>query len=127
MKKINYAKKYMKEIRLLFPATGREENKYLKQMKANLQDYCESNTVTSVDELYAEFGEPQDVVYGYYSIVDRSRFFSYIHLRKAITAFLTFIGVMLLAVTLYLCMILYQEHLSFMRSEAAFTTTEIIE
>lgn len=98
---------------------------YLRQMKQNIDDYCTGTTVSSLEELYQEFGEPQDVVHSYYSMTNMLPLFTYIRWRRIIKYLLTFICVIIFAVTIYICTILYKEHLVFMRQEAIFIETTI--
>ena len=55
---------------LFFPIVGKAEKKYLRNLKSNLEDYCEEKSVTSLEELYQGFGAPSEVVNTYYSSVD---------------------------------------------------------
>lgn len=126
-KKTNFSRKYMNEVKVLFPIIRKTEKTYLRQMKQNIDDYCEQATVSSMEDLYEKFGKPQDIVCHYYSIMDMAQFFSHIHLRRTIKSFLAFICVVIFAITLFYTVVLYQEHLTFMRQEVTFTETTISE
>lgn len=125
MKDNNYSQKYINNVKALFPITRKEERNYLRQMKQNIDDYCAESAVSSMEELYLEFGKPQDVVHDYYSMVDIIPLFTYIRLRRIIKYFLTFFCVIIFVIAIYTCTILYKEHLVFMRQEAMFTETTI--
>lgn len=120
-------KKYMRDIKGLFPVIRRDDRLYLKKMRQNIDDYCESYSISSMEELYEEFGKPQDIVYGYYSMIDTAPLFSYIRFRRLLKYFLASVCVILFAFTVYNCMILYREHITFIRQEAIFTETVITE
>ena len=128
MKKIQ--NKYMREIRNLFPALRREEKKYLRKMEENIADYleneCPSAAVSSVEDLRQIFGDPREIVHQYYSTMEADAFYSFLRVRRLMGRVALFICGLVLAFTAFLAVILYQEHLSVMRSEPVFTTTEIV-
>lgn len=118
-------KKYMRNVKGLFPIMRKNERLYLKKMKQNVDDYCEYTSVSSMEELYGEFGKPQDIVYNYYSMIDTESLFSYIRLRRLLKYLLVSMCVILFAFTIYVCALLYIEHTIFIRQEAVFTETTI--
>ena len=122
--------KYMREIRNLFPALRREERKYLRKMEENIADYLENESpsaaVSSVEDLRQIFGDPREIVHQYYSTMEADAFYSFLRVRRLMGRVALFICGLVLAFTAFLAVILYQEHLSVMRSEPVFTTTEIV-
>ena len=128
MKKLQ--NKYMREIRNLFPALRREEKKYLRKMEENIADYLENESpsaaVSSVEDLRQIFGDPREIVHQYYSTMEADAFYSFLRVRRLMGRVALFICGLVLAFTAFLAVILYQEHLSVMRSEPVFTTTEIV-
>lgn len=128
MKKIQ--NKYMREIRNLFPALRREERKYLRKMEENITDYLENEcppaAVSSVEDLRQIFGDPREIVHQYYSTMEPDAFYSFLRVRRLMGRVALFFCGLVLAFTAFLAVILYQEHLSVMRQEAVFTTTEIV-
>ena len=128
MKKLQ--NKYMREIRNLFPALRREEKKYLRKMEENIADYLENESpsaaVSSVEDLRQIFGDPREIVHQYYSTMEADAFYSFLRVRRLMRRVALFICGLVLAFTAFLAVILYQEHLSVMRSEPVFTTTEIV-
>ena len=128
MKKLQ--NKYMREIRNLFPALRREERKYLRKMEENIADYLENESpsaaVSSVEDLRQIFGDPREIVHQYYSTMEADAFYSFLRVRRLMGRVALFICGLVLAFTAFLAVILYQEHLSVMRSEPVFTTTEIV-
>lgn len=123
--KTKFSEKYINNVKMLFPFIRKSEKTYLRQMRQNIDDYCACTSISSIEELYKEFGEPQDVVYHYFATVNTQQFFSFIRLRRIINHFLIYLGVVLFAVTLFFCIILYREHLVIIRQEAVFTETVI--
>ena len=128
MKKLQ--NKYMREIRNLFPALRREERKYLRKMEENIADYLENESpsaaVSSVEDLRQIFGDPREIVHQYYSTMEADAFYSFLRVRRLMGRVALFICGLVLAFTAFLAVILYQEHLSVMRSEAFFRATEIV-
>ena len=128
MKKLQ--NKYMREIRNLFPALRREEKKYLRKMEENIADYLENESpsaaVSSVEDLRQIFGDPREIVHQYYSTMEADAFYSFLRVRRLMGRVALFICGLVLAFTAFLAVILYQEHLSVMRSEAFFRATEIV-
>lgn len=123
----NLSKKYINDVKVLFPVIRKKEKVYLQHMRQNIDDYCENEIVSSMEELYEEFGKPQDIVYNYYSIIDTEQLFLFIRLRRILKYFLTFVSCIIFAVTIFYCTILYQEHLVFMDAKPMYIETEIID
>lgn len=63
-------KQYIKDVRSFFPVIGKQEKEYLKKIAEHVEDYCENENITSVEELYTGFGAPTEVLSTYYSTVD---------------------------------------------------------
>lgn len=122
-KKNNFAKKYTNNVKALFPLIRKQEHIYLHQMKQNIDDYCDTTPVSSLEELYEEFGNPQDVVYNYYSIMDASQLFSMIRFHRIIKC----ISIFIMLIIIFVCSMLFQEHLIMMHQEAIFTETVITD
>lgn len=124
-------KTYLNEVRSLFPILRKEEKVFLQKMEANVDDFLENeeapSDLGSMEGFYKTFGEPKDVVYQYYSALDLEPLFSAVRMRRFLKILLLSLLGLVSAVSIFICILLYQEHLSFMRSEPVFITTEIIE
>jgi len=121
------SKKYLGEVKLLFPILRKEEKAYLRKMKHNIDDFCENSSVQSIDDIYDEFGKPQDVVNDYFSMMDVSAFISCIRFRKILKRIICFICAALFIIVCIHCLILYQEHESFLRQEVVIVEEKISE
>ena len=55
-------RRYISEIKAIYPFRGRGERKYLSWFSNNVWVYCEENDIQDIDELYRQFGKPNDVV-----------------------------------------------------------------
>ena len=127
MSKESLIKKYVRDVRTLFPIHGKTEKAYLKKMAENMEDFAADHDFSSMEELYAEFGDPKDAIYQYYSTLDAADLFKIIKLRNLLKYVIAFTCAIFLAAFLFVLAILYQEHQLLMREEATYTiitTTE---
>lgn len=121
----DFTHEYISEVKALFPIIGKNERRYLAQLRRNLTDYCEDMPVASINMLYEEFGMPQDAVYTYYSMMDMEQLISLIHMGKMIRRFFLALLIVVLAFFIYLSAIIYEEHLACIRTEPVFIDTVI--
>ncbi len=77
-------KEYIYEIKSLFPMNRRMEKTYLKKMTTDVADFCEENNITTIDELYQNYGTPEDVVHNYISLLDRKTLVKHINTAKLV-------------------------------------------
>ena len=117
--------KYIRQVKAMFPILGKEERKYIKTLKITLEDYLENATDISLNDLYNEFGNPNDIVNEYYNTVDTEKIVKRIKISKYTKFFIGFIVLCLLVSTIFYCCILYKEHKAFME-ESFISTEEII-
>lgn len=100
-------RKYLSEVKSSFPIMGSNEKKYLANLAKTIEDYCETEKVSSFDHICNEFGQPQSIITSYLETVDTSLLIKKIQLSKwieqGILFFLLFtlIGVSLFGVTTY--------------------------
>lgn len=115
----NLCKQYIKNAKTLFPIIGKTEKEYLKKLELNVQDYCEESSVSSIEELYRDFGSPSEVVNSYFSSVKLDYMLKRISISKKIKAFfvviatLAFIGVSFFGLYLYQAYNLMQDQMVF--------------
>ena len=101
-------RQYFKQIRLLLPILGKEERKFLSDFKVTVEEYAENQTGCNLDDIKERFGEPEDVVHEYISMLDQFQLCKRINLRKLIKR--TLFIILLLAIILVLYrMILIQD------------------
>ena len=62
----------------------RMEKTYLKKMTTDVEDFCEENNITTIDELYQNYGTPEDVVHNYISLLDRKTLVKHINTAKLV-------------------------------------------
>lgn len=113
------AKQYIKNAKALFPLMGKDEKQYFKKLQINIEDYCEAKSVSSIEELYNDFGSPTDVLNSYFSNVELNYILKRINISKRIKAALiiivtfAFISVSSFGLYLYHAYNLMQEQMVF--------------
>lgn len=123
-------KRYAGDVSMLFPFRGKMERDYLKRMVANMEDFASDHDFGSMEELYAEFGNPKDAIYQYYTRLSDDELLCVAHARALKKRILWFSCALLLSALLFLCMLLQKEHSALTRESAVYatlTTTEIKE
>lgn len=78
----NFCKQYIKQVKMLFPLMGKQERTYIKNLTSNLEDFCEEESIQSLDELYAQFGDPADTLNNYFSSLDTADIVQRISISK---------------------------------------------
>ena len=91
-------KEYIKEVKAMFPVKGKKEQKYIKQLSEDIEDYCEEDNATTKEELYENYGNPVDVVVEYFSATG----VSYVIKRLKISKYIKSLIAVLIAVILVL-------------------------
>ena len=104
-----YIRKYMKDIRTLFPTMGKDERDYLKGFKENVLDYVQENNVKSKEELFEEFGNPK-VVTEYLNRVDTEYLIKKIKRTTIIKRGILIIVMMFMGVNLYRATLIYKDY-----------------
>lgn len=105
-----YIRKYMKDIRTLFPTMGKDERDYLKGFKENVLDYVQENDVKSKEELFEEFGNPKEVVTEYLNRVDTEYLIKKIKRTTIIKRGILIIVMMFMGVNLYRATLIYKDY-----------------
>ena len=111
-------KQYISEIKAFFPIMGKDEKKYIAKLKNNIESYCDEACITTKEELYKNYGFPNNVVNDYYSSLDTDYIVKKIKLSKYIKALVSVILILLIVVTSVFCAFWYQNHQMYLREEA---------
>ena len=127
----NLAKQYIKNAKALFPLMNKDEKKYFEKLSINVEDYCEAKSVSSIEELYRDFGTPADVANSYFLNADLDYILKQIKRTKIIKiSLITIIVSVLIAVSTF-CYIIYNEHQVYLEQqmfiEETFIEDTIIE
>ena len=106
-------KEYISEIKALFPIKRKPEKDYIKKIAADVADYCEEANVTSKQELYDNYGRPNDVVNNYFATVDTEYVVKQIRTTRLIRVAVAVLLILATISTSLMCYILYTEHQMF--------------
>ena len=74
--------RYLKEVKSFFPIMGKPERRHLKILSEQINDYCIEKEVSSIEELYQDFGRPSEISNTYFSNIDINEFVKRIQLAK---------------------------------------------
>ena len=81
---------------------GNPEKKYLFKLMRSVEDYCDEEHVTTIEELYKGFGSPSDVVSTYLELTDTSLLMKRIRITKWIKrGIVAFLIIALIGVSIY--------------------------
>ena len=81
----------------MFPIKTRSERRYLKKLASDIDTYCINENISSVYDLYQNFGTPQEVIYNYISALDTE----FIVKRLSVSKFIkTTVAIILLLATI---------------------------
>lgn len=120
-------RKYMSEIKAFFPVITKNERKFLKIISNSVDEYCLDNPNTSIEDIYEQFGSPQETINSY--IVTHSNFTSYmkhINIAKSIKRLILVIIAAFIFITAILFKNIQEEHKTF-KDEAIYFREENIE
>lgn len=108
---------YIRKIKTLFPIMGKSERHYIKTIQFNVDDFLADKADSNLDDLYKEFGTPEDVINNYYLSVDTDNIIKRIRISKYFKIFLIVLILCLLSLTTYRLVILYEGHQVFMEEQ----------
>lgn len=104
----NDIEQYFKQIRLLLPILGKEERKFLSDFKVTVEEYAEHQTGCCLEDVKERFGEPEDVVHDYVTMLDQFQLCKRINLRNLIKRAI-FIMLLLIIILVLYRMIVFQD------------------
>ena len=106
---------------------GKPERRHLKKLSEQINDYCIEKEVSSIEELYQDFGRPSEISNTYFSNIDINEFVKRIQLSKWLKkGIAVFVLVALIAVTVY-SIDSYCAYKVFERESIYFEETEITD
>ncbi len=109
----NICKAYVSQVKAILPIWGKKEKAFVKKLHNDLCDYCEDNNVTTINELYKDFGTPQEFVFDYISLMEPDIISKKINTVKLIRTLVIILLALATIVTSALCIILYSEYRTF--------------
>ena len=120
-------KKYLADIKSLFPVLGKQERQYLAKLSESVEEYCEEEHVTTMEEIYNGFGQPYEVVGTYLSSMDISQLVKKIRFTKWIKrGIFTILLIIIVSVSIY-GIFGYRNWKVFQREEIFFEDTIITD
>lgn len=97
----------------------------MKNFQNLVVDYCEDHSISSLQELYKEFGTPNEVLHSYYLNADIRYILQRIRITKLLKRFLIFITILALIVSASYCLYLYSEYQTIKKQQIFFEETII--
>lgn len=86
---------YLKQVKILFPIKRKKEKAYIRKIKQQEIETIPENTLYTLDDLYEKIGNPKDLIWEYYNLVEPVHFQKRITIKKYIWSFF---AVLLIAV-----------------------------
>lgn len=88
---------YVKNVKSAFPIIGKSERLYIKKLQNYLEEYCNEYNISSLEELYKNFGTHDDVINSYFVWNANNNSYYNIHKLNIVSCvFLAIIAVLLL-------------------------------
>lgn len=95
-------RRYLSEAKSFFPIMGKKERKFLTTLANTIEDYCETEKTSSLDDIYNAFGKPQSIITSYLDTVDTTSLVKKIQLSKWIKrGVLIFLVLALISVSIF--------------------------
>lgn len=120
-------REYILEIKALFPIKRKPEREYIKKLASDIEDYCEEENVTSKQELYENYGKPNEIVNNYFSAVDTEYIAKQIRVTRFIKTAVAVLLVLATVATSALCLHFYNVKQKMLREEVVGVETIINE
>lgn len=110
-------KKYIKDINSYLICDFSTRNKFISDLKSDIDEYIENNSVTDFDSVYKYFGEPRDIATGFLENADTKKIKRKMNITKVVMA-AVIIAILILAI--YMTFIAIDAHNSFYGHDETF-------
>jgi hypothetical protein len=104
---------------------GKSERKFINTIKINVNDFLIDSPNSSFNDLYKEFGYPEDVISEYYSTINTDTIIKRIKISKYIKILIIILILCLLSLTILRLTILYERHQIFKEEQIQFEESVI--
>jgi len=121
----NEIDQYFKQIRLLFPILGYEERKFLSDFKVTVEEYAENQPGCNLDDIKERFGEPEDVVHEYITMLDQFQLCKRINLRNLIKRMIFVILLLAIILISYRMIVIHDAYQHAMDGMASYSVSVI--
>ena len=89
-------KHYIRNIWTLMPIHTKQEKKYIKYLKTTIEERAQQDDSLTIEDIKAEFGEPEDIVHDYIDSIDTDLLIKKISSRERIRKISNFLIVVAL-------------------------------
>lgn len=121
----NICKQYIKQVKTLFPIMGKNEKTYIQNLASSLEDFCEEESIHSLNELYSQFGDPADTLNKYFSSLDTTDIIKRISISKWVKRIALYILILITCAGVAFGIYQYRALQIYEKEAAAFTETTI--
>ena len=120
-------KEYISDAKKFFPVMGRKERDYLRKVSGDIEDFIETEKITTKAELVEKYHQPYEVANNYYAtFFDTELIIKRIKISKHIKIFISvLIAVLLLGLSFY--MYVWNTHLDVALREEIVSNHETFE
>lgn len=108
---ISFNEKYLKQCRSFFPIYGKQEKKYLRNLKIQLQEYLFEFPNATYDDFIQHFGPPSDIIIDYYNNIDCTKLLHKMNIVKNTKKFFAVCICLLIIFFSYRSYVVYQAYL----------------
>ena len=119
-------KKYLSDIKTLFPLMGKEEKNFLKQFQRGVEDFCSETNPDSPKILYKEFGTPDEVLTTYIKDADTPYIIKKIRQTHLFKICISFALCLIITMLIIYCSLIYKEYKAF-EADIPFFEETVIE
>lgn len=121
----NIIKAYVSQVKAILPVLGKKEKAFIKKLRDDLFDYCEDNNVNTINELYRDFGTPQEIAFEYITLIEPEAMLKQINTAKFIKALVICLLILATIITSIIGITIHSEYKTF-KEQYWITTEEII-
>lgn len=121
-------KEYISDAKKFFPIMGKKEREYLRKVRFDIEDFVETENITTKSELVEKYHQPYEVANNYYAtFFDTELIIKRIKISKYIKIFISILtAVILLSASLFI--IFYSEnHNTAKREEMISNDTSFVD
>lgn len=119
-------KQYISEVKTFFPIIGKDERDYISKLKTNVDDFCDEVDIYTKDDLYKQYGLPNDIVNDYYSTIETEKIIKRIRLSKHIKRSIVVLLVLAVITTSFYYISLYKAYDVFANEKIVTHNEEVI-
>lgn len=94
--------KYVRNVSRLFPCFYPNKSEILRELKINLRSYFNEHSQTSTEELYSEFGSPEEYVNAVIENTEPGTYRNNIKMRKFAPVFGIVIAILIIAIAFFI-------------------------